>query len=132
MRQIENWRKLRKLLKEDTMKSIKAEITLIAMAFGYLYWKEREKRKEEKQDSRFKEMKKDIKKIDEKIELLTSREKEILVEVCHGLSSKQIGKKLRIAEGTVKKHRQNVYEKLKVKKVTELAPFFNILITTSN
>lgn len=47
-------------------------------------------------------------------DLLTSREKEILVKVGQGLISKEIASELKISINTVNRHRQNILEKLKV------------------
>lgn len=45
---------------------------------------------------------------------LTGREKEIAWHICHGLSYRGIGEKLHIAETTVAKHVQNIFEKVGV------------------
>ncbi|MCD1261853.1 AAA family ATPase [Paenibacillus athensensis] len=50
------------------------------------------------------------------IELLTSRELEILRLMAEGLSNKQIALQLEITEGTVKTHANNIYGKLQVNK----------------
>lgn len=47
-------------------------------------------------------------------DLLTSREKEILIKVGQGLISKEIASELKISINTVNRHRQNILEKLKV------------------
>lgn len=46
--------------------------------------------------------------------ILSVRETEILTEIKNGLSYKQIGEKLFISEGTVRKHIENTYRKLQV------------------
>lgn len=51
--------------------------------------------------------------------VLSTREKEILVLIGKGLSSKEIAAKLFISPYTVNRHRQNILEKLKVKNSTE-------------
>ncbi|MFA9186600.1 helix-turn-helix transcriptional regulator [Flavobacterium sp. FBOR7N2.3] len=48
------------------------------------------------------------------INLLTSREKEILVLISQGIISKEIAAKLNISINTVNRHRQNIREKLNV------------------
>lgn len=57
------------------------------------------------------------------LELLSSREKEVLGLVAEGLSNKQIGKKLFISERTVKNHLSSVYRKINVKDRTQAAVF---------
>lgn len=51
---------------------------------------------------------------------LTDREKEVARLIFDGLSYKEIGQKLFIAEKTVKTHIQNIYEKVKVNSKVEL------------
>lgn len=51
---------------------------------------------------------------------LSRREKEIVRLIMDGNSTKEIGKALFIAEGTVETHRSNILNKLKVKNVAEL------------
>lgn len=46
--------------------------------------------------------------------LLTTREKEILLLISHGFISKEIAEKLNISINTVNRHRQNILEKLNV------------------
>ena len=46
--------------------------------------------------------------------LLTDREMDILNFLSDGLSSKEMARRLRIAEGTIKTHRKHLYEKLNV------------------
>lgn len=53
--------------------------------------------------------------------LLTPREIEVVAMVAKGLSNKEIGAKLFIAEGTVKIHLHNIYEKLGIARRAELA-----------
>jgi len=52
--------------------------------------------------------------------LLTPREIEVMKMVAKGLSNKEIGGRLFIAEGTVKIHLHNVYEKLGINRRAEL------------
>jgi len=58
--------------------------------------------------------------IRKRIELLTSRENEVLRYVITGMLNKQIALKLEIAEKTVKIHRGRIMEKLRVESVAEL------------
>lgn len=53
-------------------------------------------------------------------QLLTKREAEILEDLQRGLRVKQIAEKLFIAEKTVRKHLEHIYEKLQVKDSREL------------
>jgi len=55
-----------------------------------------------------------------KFALITSREKEIIRMLVKGLTSPEISKKLFISLATVQTHRKNIFNKLKVKKVSEL------------
>jgi DNA-binding CsgD family transcriptional regulator len=52
--------------------------------------------------------------------LLTNREKEIVRFICRGNSYKQIAENLYIAERTVAKHMQNIFEKVRVSNRVEL------------
>jgi DNA-binding NarL/FixJ family response regulator len=53
---------------------------------------------------------------------LTSREREIVLALlAEGLSNKDVGRKLKLSEGTVKVHLHNIYQKLGVKNRTALA-----------
>src|ERR1700757_1448145 len=52
------------------------------------------------------------------ITALTHREREILRLVSEGLSNKEIGRRLRITDGTIKVHLHHIFEKLKVCKRT--------------
>lgn len=52
--------------------------------------------------------------------LLTPREIEVVAMVAKGLSNKEIGAQLFIAEGTVKIHLHNIYEKLGIARRAEL------------
>jgi FixJ family two-component response regulator len=54
------------------------------------------------------------------INTLTSRENEVLTYIITGMLNKQIAYKLNIGEHTVKVHRQNICEKLRVKSVPEI------------
>ena len=53
--------------------------------------------------------------------LLTIRERQVTLVVSEGLSNKQVGQRLSIAEGTVKLHLHNIYRKLAVANRTALA-----------
>lgn len=64
--------------------------------------------------------------LNEKIDLmakekgLTKREIEILSEVMEGKTSREIGEELFIAEGTVKRHRDNLMKKIGAKNLMEV------------
>ena len=53
--------------------------------------------------------------------LLTEREREIMHLVCAGLSNKEIGRQLKLSEGTIKVHLHHIYRKLAVHNRTALA-----------
>ena len=55
--------------------------------------------------------------------LLTPREIEVVGMVAKGISNREIGSQLCIAEGTVKIHLHNIYEKLKINRRAELIRF---------
>jgi two-component system nitrate/nitrite response regulator NarL len=61
----------------------------------------------------------------DKLELLTTREKEILMEVSKGLSNKKISERFYITEHTVKKHINHIFEKLGIRDRTEAALYAN-------
>jgi two-component system nitrate/nitrite response regulator NarL len=52
---------------------------------------------------------------------LTDRERQIVRLVSEGLSNKEIGRRLKITDGTIKVHLHNIFEKLKVSNRTALA-----------
>ncbi|MDA9432294.1 response regulator transcription factor [Bradyrhizobium sp. CCBAU 51627] len=52
---------------------------------------------------------------------LTERERQIIRLVARGLSNKEIGRRLNIADGTIKVHLHNVFQKLAVSNRTALA-----------
>ncbi|MDR2055753.1 MAG: response regulator transcription factor [Desulfovibrio sp.] len=56
-------------------------------------------------------------------EMLTVREKEILLHVSDGLSNREIGERLYISESTVKNHMRNIMEKLHLRSRTQLIAF---------
>lgn len=53
--------------------------------------------------------------------VLTERERQIMRLVSEGLSNKEIGRRLRIADGTIKVHLHNIYQKLEINNRTVLA-----------
>jgi DNA-binding NarL/FixJ family response regulator len=59
----------------------------------------------------------------EAVQLLTSREIEIVKQVAGGLRNLEIAKKLYISEGTVKMHLHNIYQKLGVDSRTQLSRY---------
>ncbi len=56
---------------------------------------------------------------------LTSREREVCVELAHGKTNRETAKMLRISERTVEGHRASSFRKLGVHTVRELLEFFN-------
>jgi two-component system, NarL family, nitrate/nitrite response regulator NarL len=54
-------------------------------------------------------------------DLLTERERQIMHLVCEGLSNKDIGRQLKLSDGTVKVHLHHIYEKLAIHNRTALA-----------
>ena len=52
---------------------------------------------------------------------LTVREREVVLLVAEGLSNKEVARKLKVSEGTVKIHLHNIYQKLEVTNRTALA-----------
>jgi DNA-binding NarL/FixJ family response regulator len=56
-------------------------------------------------------------------ELLTIREKEVLLHVSNGLSNKEIGESIYISESTVKNHMRNIMEKLHLHSRSQLIAF---------
>jgi RNA polymerase sigma factor (sigma-70 family) len=56
-----------------------------------------------------------------RLDALTQREREVMLLVSHGLSNKEVGRRLNVAEGTVKVHLSSIYEKLAVNNRTALA-----------
>ncbi len=65
----------------------------------------------------------DVASPDEDSELLSNREKEILVAVCQGLSNHQIADNLFISKRTVDKHRANIMEKTGCKNTANLVVY---------
>ncbi len=53
--------------------------------------------------------------------VLTEREREVVRSVCAGLSNKEIGRQLRLTEGTIKMHLHHIYRKLAIQNRTALA-----------
>jgi two-component system nitrate/nitrite response regulator NarL len=52
---------------------------------------------------------------------LTARERQIVLVLSEGATNKEIGRRLRLAEGTVKVHLHHIYRKLGIANRTELA-----------
>ncbi|MCM1252432.1 MAG: response regulator transcription factor [Clostridium sp.] len=63
----------------------------------------------------------DLKK--DKVESLTKREKEILIQVVNGMSNKEVAMNLDITERTVKNHISNIFKKIEVSDRTQAAVF---------
>lgn len=61
----------------------------------------------------------------DKLELLTNREREILMEVAKGLSNRKISEKFFITEHTVKKHISHIFSKLNIRDRTEGILYWN-------
>lgn len=59
----------------------------------------------------------------ESTNLITKREKEILIQFAEGKSNKEIGEFLKISTGTVEKHRRNMLEKTGARDTTALIHF---------
>ncbi|MCH5262495.1 MAG: response regulator transcription factor [Lachnospiraceae bacterium] len=59
----------------------------------------------------------------DKIDLLTSRELEVLIQVANGLINKEIATSLNISERTVKNHVSNIFKKIDVSDRTQAAVF---------
>jgi two-component system nitrate/nitrite response regulator NarL len=55
---------------------------------------------------------------------LTDRERQILRLLSEGLSNKEIGRQLKIADGTIKVHLHHIFEKLRVSNRTALAALY--------
>jgi two-component system nitrate/nitrite response regulator NarL len=54
------------------------------------------------------------------VKALTDRERQIVRLVSEGLSNKEIGRRLKITDGTIKVHLHHVFEKLQVSNRTAL------------
>jgi two-component system, NarL family, nitrate/nitrite response regulator NarL len=54
-------------------------------------------------------------------QLLTIRERQVVLLIADGLSNKEVGRRLQLSEGTVKIHLHNIYQKLQVNNRTALA-----------
>ena len=59
----------------------------------------------------------------EKIDSLTKRELEVLVQVANGMFNKEIANTLNISERTVKNHLSNIFRKIEVSDRTQAAVF---------
>ena len=55
--------------------------------------------------------------------VLTDRERQIVALVSEGLSNKEIGRRLNIADGTIKVHLHHIFQKLEISNRTVLAAF---------
>ncbi|ADU32064.1 helix-turn-helix domain-containing protein [Evansella cellulosilytica] len=51
----------------------------------------------------------------QKLDILSQREKEVIIHICKGLDNASIGESLGISPHTVKNHISNIYQKLNVK-----------------
>jgi two-component system, NarL family, nitrate/nitrite response regulator NarL len=52
---------------------------------------------------------------------LTPRKRKVTLQVCAGLSNKQIARQLNLGESTVKVHLHSIYDKLTIRNRTQLA-----------
>lgn len=59
----------------------------------------------------------------DKIDLLTNRELEVLIEIANGMINKEIATNLNISERTVKNHISNIFKKIDVSDRTQAAVF---------
>lgn len=59
----------------------------------------------------------------DKIEMLTGREKEVLIQIANGMINKEIAHSLHISERTVKNHISNIFKKIDVSDRTQAAVF---------
>jgi two-component system nitrate/nitrite response regulator NarL len=57
---------------------------------------------------------------DEGVKALTDRERQIVRLVSEGLSNKEIGRRLKVTDGTIKAHLHHIFEKLQVSNRTAL------------
>jgi len=74
----------------------------------------------ETRDAASRELHSEVKSIQEKVETLTPREREVLTHVLTGRLNKQIAGDLGTAEKTIKVHRKRVMEKMAVRNLIEL------------
>jgi DNA-binding NarL/FixJ family response regulator len=61
-------------------------------------------------------------------QLLSEREREVLLHAATGLSNKELARRLGISEGTIKAHLTSIFQKLRVRGRTELAAAYHGLI----
>ena len=61
-----------------------------------------------------------------KLELLTSREKEVLITLATGKISKEIGEILNISTNTVEQHKKNIRKKIKFDYSRRVDQFYNV------
>jgi two-component system nitrate/nitrite response regulator NarL len=59
--------------------------------------------------------------VENALSVLTERERQIMNLVSEGLSNKEIGRRLNIADGTIKVHLHHIFQKLEISNRTELA-----------
>jgi two-component system nitrate/nitrite response regulator NarL len=58
---------------------------------------------------------------DDPLTTLTTRERQIILVLSEGITNKEIGRRLSVAEGTVKVHLHRIYRKLGITNRTALA-----------
>ena len=66
----------------------------------------------------------------ERFDTLSSREREIMIEVTRGRLNKQIAHDIGIAESTAKVHRTNLMRKMKARSLPELSRMADMLKLT--
>lgn len=59
--------------------------------------------------------------MDNALTILTDREQQIMGLVSEGLSNKEIGRRLKLSDGTIKVHLHHIYQKLEISNRTVLA-----------
>ncbi len=60
---------------------------------------------------------------------LTNREYEIVLLLAQGLSNKGIARRINVAEGTVKQHLHNIFEKFSIQTRAQLIVMFYSILT---
>jgi DNA-binding NarL/FixJ family response regulator len=66
-----------------------------------------------------------LEKYDERVSALSKRQMTVLQLIAEGKSEKQICRELTISQGTVKKHTESIFRKLKVNKRTQAAIIYH-------
>lgn len=82
------------------------------------------------QDRARRDSDKSLRSLRERFETLSSREREVMVQVTVGRLNKQIANDIGVAESTVKVHRTNLMRKMKARSLPELSRMADILKLT--